>query len=101
MKTAATVIGAYIAGRILGAIHVGEIVRFDSPPLIKQNPTCTCGKQICACSFWKEVDQDSYARVIESIASNGYEVIVDSSKPGETPTVDGVDVIPIHLRSRY
>ena len=29
-RSGSTVIGAYIAGRIPGAIHVGEIVRFDS-----------------------------------------------------------------------
>ena len=92
-----TVIGAYLAGRTRNAIHNGEAVRVDRPSLIKANPVCTCGVNILECPFWKSIDRDGYRVAVKSIASKGYSTVIDSSKSSEIPTVDGVDVIPIHL----
>ena len=96
-RSGSTVIGAYIAGHIKNAVHIGEAVRFDSPHLIKANPTCTCGVDVDECSVWQPVDRSNYRTVVESIHRTGYQLVVDSSKSGETPNVDGVTIVPIHL----
>lgn len=96
-RSGSTVIDAYLAGHIAHAVHIGEAVRFDNPELIKANPTCTCGAAIESCSFWSRIDCSDYKAVVESIYRTGHRLVVDSSKPGETPEIAGVRIIPIHL----
>lgn len=96
-RSGSTVIGAYIAGHIADAVHIGEAVRFDSPELIAANPTCTCGSAIEECSVWQSVNRSTYRSVVESVHRAGHQLVVDSSKSGETPEIDGVTIVAIHL----
>src|SRR5690554_5150679 len=86
-----------MAGHLSNGVHIGEAVRFDSSELIVANPTCTCGVIVDDCCFWKTVDRCSYRKVVESLYQSGQELVVDSSKSGETPEISGVTVVPIHL----
>lgn len=86
-RSGSTVIGAYMAGHLVNAVHIGEAVRFDSPELIVANPTCTCGVIVDDCCFWKAVNRCSYRGVVESLYQSSQQLVVDSSKSGETPEI--------------
>ena len=85
-RSGSTVIGAFLAGRIDGGIHVGEVMRFSSRSgrVSKSTWLCSCGSPVNECEFWKQIDvirqhDAEYGQVLEQI-SKFSRVIVDTSK---------------------
>ena len=85
-RSGSTVIGAFLAGRIEGATHVGEVIRFSkkSGRVSRSTWFCSCGRPVKQCKFWKQVDvihqQDTeYSQVLGQVTKLSG-VIVDTSK---------------------
>lgn len=98
-RSGSTVFGAYIAARIEGGVHVGEITRLTTIDGRKSKSTwmCSCGRPLESCGFWCDVDllqgEKTYAGMVHSLKRPGL-IIVDTSKTFP----EGVNAdIDIHL----
>lgn len=84
-RSGSTVFGAYIAGRLEGGIHVGEITRLTTIAGRESESTwtCSCGKSVDGCGFWGDLDllqgKKTYAGMVHSLKGTGL-TIVDTSK---------------------